>query len=73
MSQVTSSKKFNVGGSIAHGPITEPKPAAIDPSLTVARFTPRELDIIRKACRDSDFEDAGKLLAAAIKRGDGRR
>ena len=44
----------------------------IDPTLTIAHFTPRELDIIRKACRDSDFEDAGKLLAAAIKRGDGR-
>ena len=57
----------DVGGS------NQSAPVALDPGLTIARFTPRELDIIRKACRDSDFEDAGKLLAAAIKRGDGRQ
>jgi hypothetical protein len=56
----------DVGGS------NQSTPAVVDPSLTVAHFTLRELDIIRKACRDSDFEEAPKLLAAAIKRGDGR-
>lgn len=30
--------------------------SALAPGLTAAHFTARELDTLRKACRDSDFE-----------------
>lgn len=75
MSQAGKSKAFNVGGGIAHGPVLEPpKQPVVLPSLqfTIAHFTRHEVELLRKVCRDSDYEDAGKVLAGAIRRGDGR-
>lgn len=33
-----------------------PPAPSLAPGLTVAHFTTRELETLRKACRDSDFE-----------------
>lgn len=45
-------------GAVKSGAATpaEAYRAAIAPGLTAAHFTARELETLRKACRDSDFE-----------------
>lgn len=52
----------------------EPKQPVVlaSPDLTPAHFTRHELELLRKVCRDSDYEDAAKVLARAVQRGDGR-
>lgn len=40
-----------------------------DHSLSLAAFTPRELDTLKRVCRDADNELGLKALAAGLARG----
>lgn len=45
------------------------QPVVLPPKDTIlAAFTPRELDAIRTVCRDSDSEQAVRILNAALAR-----
>jgi hypothetical protein len=41
---------------IAASPLARADAGLLAPGLTVAHFTARELETLRKACRDSDYE-----------------
>jgi hypothetical protein len=52
----------------------QPQPKPVQPvvqppkDVTLAAFTKRELDTLRKTCRDSDDETAARALAAGLAR-----
>ncbi len=51
---------------------TQPNGPGITPPLTTpCAFTAHELDTLRKVCRDSDNENASRILAAGLARGVG--
>lgn len=51
-------------------PKPEPKQPVVQPprDTVLAAFTPRELETMRTVCRDSDNENAGRVLQAALAR-----
>ena len=65
MASVGSSKRFAVPADSAPvEPVVQPPK-----DVTLAAFTKRELDTVRKTCRDSDDETALRALNAALARG----
>lgn len=50
--------------------LVEPVQPVVQPprDTILAAFTPRELDAIRTVCRDSDSEQAVRMLSAALAR-----
>ncbi len=65
---MTQPQKTGAPAALAKQPVVP----ALAPGLTAAHFTSRELETLRKACRDSDFEHLWRdFVQPALNRAEG--